>query len=140
MQEQIQLYTRFAKMPANFLAESMSYSSGDPVVELSLTRLRENTTVCWLLVNRWLLLLATLLKLSPRLGCSLHLLSVPDEPAERRKQTSYQQCHENIIIDIIIVISVVASRHRIVLGIPVIGFILHVHLCICLEEVAYPLG
>ena len=61
MQEQIQLYTRFAKMPANFLVVSMPYSASDPVVESRLTRLREQTTVCLLLVNRRLLLLATLL-------------------------------------------------------------------------------
>jgi hypothetical protein len=67
----------------------MPYSSRDPVVEFSLTRLWEQATVCLLLVDRRLLLLATLLccllKLSPRLGCSLHLLSVPNEPAERCK-------------------------------------------------------
>ena len=47
-------------MPANFLVKSMPYPTSNPIVELRLARLREQTTVCLLLVNRRLLLLAAL--------------------------------------------------------------------------------
>jgi hypothetical protein len=69
----------------NSLVKSMPHSTSNPIIELRLTRLREQTTFYLLLVSRRLLLLASLLCcLSPRFGCSLHLLSVPNEPAERR--------------------------------------------------------